>query len=142
LHDTIFVDEREITFAIHITNASFAILMKTYRQEGNTSLLTINHKTSAKVFVRNIVLIKGDANYSTIYMDGGKEKLVSHTIKFYENHLENFGFLRVHRGYIINPHYLKTYNPEDESIVMQNGLKAVVSRRKKYLLRNLMNRCS
>jgi DNA-binding LytR/AlgR family response regulator len=111
--------------------------MKTYRQEGNTSLLIINHKTSAKVFVNHIVLIKGDANYSTIYMDSGKQKLVSHTIKFYENHLENFGFLRVHRGYIINPNYVKAYNPEEESIVMENGLKAVVSRRKKYLLRNL-----
>jgi DNA-binding LytR/AlgR family response regulator len=110
--------------------------MKTYRQIGNTSLLIINHKTSAKVFVDNIVLIKGDANYSTIYMDGGKEKVVSHTIKFYENHLENYGFLRVHRGYIINPNYVKEYNPNDESIIMKNGLKAVVSRRKKYLLRN------
>ena len=109
--------------------------MKTYRQEGNTSLLIINHKTSAKVFVHNIVLIKGDANYSIIYMDGGREKLVSHTIKFYEEHLENYGFLRVHRGYIINPNYVKEYNPEEESIVMTNGVKADVSRRRKYLLR-------
>lgn len=110
--------------------------MKTYRQEGNTSLLIINHKTFAKVFVNNIILIKGDANYSTIYMDGGREKVVSHTIKFYEDHLENYGFLRVHRGYIINPNYVKEYNPDEESIIMTNGVKAVVSRRKKYLLRS------
>lgn len=110
--------------------------MKTYRQIGNTSLLIINHKTLAKVFVNNIVLIKGDANYSTIYMDGGRVKVVSHTIKFYENHLENYGFLRVHRGYIINPNYVKEYNSDEESILMANGIKAVVSRRKKYLLRN------
>ena len=110
--------------------------MKTYRQEGNTSLLIINHKTSAKVFVNNIVLIKGEANYSIIYMDGGRERLVSHTIKYYEEHLENHGFLRVHRGYIINPTYVKEYNPEEESIMMVNGVSANVSRRKKYLLRN------
>ena len=110
--------------------------MKTYRQIGNTSLLIINHKTLAKVFVNNIVLIKGDANYSTIYMDGGRVKVVSHTIKFYENHLENYGFLRIHRGYIINPNYVKEYSSDEESILMANGIKAVVSRRKKYLLRN------
>ena len=110
--------------------------MKTYRQVGNTSLLIINHKTSAKVFVNNVILIKGDANYSTIYMDGGQEKVVSHTIKFYEKHLVNYGFLRVHRGYIINPNYVKEYNPDEESIMMTNGIKAVVSRRKKFLLRN------
>jgi DNA-binding LytR/AlgR family response regulator len=111
--------------------------MKTYRQIGNASLLIINYKTSAKVFVKNIVLIKGDANYSTIYMDCGKEKLVSHPIKFYENHLENYGFLRVHRGHIINPKYIKEYDSEEETLMMANGVKAVVSRRRKYLLRNL-----
>ena len=110
--------------------------MKTYRQEGNTSLLIINHKTSAKVFVNNIVLIKGEANYSTIYMDGGRERVVSHTIKYYEEHLENYGFLRVHRGYIINPNYVKEYNSEEESIVMANDIKVVVSRRKRYLLKD------
>ena len=109
--------------------------MKTYRQEGNTSLLIINHKTSAKVFVNNIVFIKGEANYSIIYMDGGRERVVSHTIKYYEEHLENYGFLRVHRGYIINPNYVKEYNPDEESIMMANGISVVVARRRKYLLR-------
>ena len=110
--------------------------MKTYRQEGNTSLLIINHKTSAKVFVNNIVLIKGEANYSIIYMDGGRERLVSHTIKFYEEHLENYGFLRVHRGYMINPNFLKEYDTKEESVVMTNGVRVEVARRKKFLLKN------
>lgn len=110
--------------------------MKTYRQVGNTSLLIINHKTSAKVFVSNIVLIKGDANYSTIYLDDCREKVVSHTIKFYENHLENHGFLRVHRGYIINPNYIKEYDSEEETLLMKNGVKAVISRRRRHLLKN------
>ena len=110
--------------------------MKTYQQQGNTSLLTINHKTSAKVFVRNIVLIKGISNYSVIYIDGGRERVVSHTLKFYEDHLENHGFLRVHRGYMINPNFLKEYDTDEESIMMTNGVKVEVARRKKFLLKN------
>ena len=110
--------------------------MKTYRQEGNNSLLIINYKTSAKIKVDNIVLMKSDANYSIFYMDGGQEKLVSHSIKFYEEHLENCGFLRIHRRCIINPNYVKQYNPHEESITMKNGQKVVVSRRRKHLLKD------
>lgn len=110
--------------------------MKTYRQEGNNSLLIINYKTSAKIKVNNIVLMKSDANYSTFYLDGGQEKLVSHSIKFYEEHLENYGFLRIHRRCIINPNYVKQYNPNEESITMKNGQKVIVSRRRKHLLKD------
>ena len=45
------------------------------------------------------------------------------------------GVLRVHRGYIINPNYVKEYNPEEESIMMANDIRVEVSRRKKYILK-------
>ena len=84
--------------------------MKIYQQKGNKSLLILNHKTSVKVLINNVILIKGDINYSIFYMKNGQSKLVSHTIKFFETHLETHGFLRIHRGYMINPNYVKKYN--------------------------------
>ena len=33
--------------------------MKTYQQKGNTALLMLNHKTSKKVFINEVVLLKG-----------------------------------------------------------------------------------
>lgn len=112
--------------------------MKTYKQKGNNSLLILNHKTSIKVLVNNVILIKGDINYSIFCMKDGKEKVVAHSIKFFENHLETHGFLRIHRGFMINPNYVKTYNSEQEVLTMSNGQIANISRRRKGVLKDFV----
>ncbi|MDZ7896848.1 MAG: LytTR family DNA-binding domain-containing protein [Arcicella sp.] len=112
--------------------------MKTYQQKGNNALLILNHKTSKKVLINNVILIKGDINYSIFCMKDGQEKLVPHTIKFFEAHLETHGFLRVHRGYMINPNYVKNYNIDEESITMANGVVATIARRRKHILKGFM----
>jgi DNA-binding LytR/AlgR family response regulator len=112
--------------------------MKTYQQKGNNTLLILNHKTSSKVLISNVILIKGDINYTKFYMEGGKERVVAHSIKFFENHLENHGFLRVHRAFMINPKYVKTYNSEQEVLTMSNGQIATISRRRKAVLKDFV----
>jgi DNA-binding LytR/AlgR family response regulator len=111
--------------------------MKTYQQKGNNALLIINQKTLKKVLIQNVVLMKGDINYTTFYFEHGKEKVVAHTIKFFENYLESHGFLRVHRSYMINPNHVKEYNPQEYQLTMTNGEKAIISRRRKSVLKNL-----
>ena len=112
--------------------------MKTYQQKGNNSLLILNHKTSVKVLINNVILIKGDVNYTKFYLHGGRERVVAHSIKFFESHLQTHGFLRIHRGYMINPNYVKTYNLEEESITMTNGLIADIARRRKHIVKDLV----
>ena len=67
--------------------------MKTYQQNGNDSLLTINQKTLKKVLLKNVVLLKGNINYTTFYLESGKEKVVARTLKFFGYYLETRGFL-------------------------------------------------
>lgn len=113
--------------------------MKTYQQKGNESLLIINQKTLKKILLQNVVLLKGDVNYTTFYLQHGKEKVVAHTLKFFENYLQTRGFLRVHRSFMINPNFVKEYNEEQEYVTMENGHKASISRRRKSMLENLKN---
>lgn len=75
--------------------------MKTYQQKGNESLLIINHKTSKKILIKDVVLLKGDINYTIFQLQCGKEKVVSHSIEFFEPFLETHGFLRIHRSFMI-----------------------------------------
>jgi DNA-binding LytR/AlgR family response regulator len=112
--------------------------MKTYQQKGNNSLLILNHKTSAKVLVSNVILIKGEINYTKFYLECGKVKTVSHSIKFFESHLETHGFLRVHRAFMINPNYVKNYDSEQEVLTMSNGQIANISRRRRNVLKGLV----
>jgi DNA-binding LytR/AlgR family response regulator len=111
--------------------------MKTYQQKGNTALLILNHKTSKKVFIHDVILLKGDVNYTILYLENGKKKLVAHPIKFFEPYLETHGFLRVHRSFMINPDHVKEYNQNEEFLMMTNGQKADISRRKKSVLKQL-----
>ena len=110
--------------------------MKTNQQSGNESLLIINQKT-LKILLQNVVLLKGNVNYSTFYLEHGKEKVVTHTLKFFENYLETHGFLRVHRSFMINPNFVKEYNQEQEFVTMVNGYKATIARRRKSILKHL-----
>ena len=108
--------------------------MKTYIQKGNASLLILNHKTSRKVFVKNVVLLEGNINYTTLHLENGRKEILSHTLKFYETFLKSHGFLRVHRGYLINPEYVKDYCWEQYIVTMTNGHQANISRRKVHNL--------
>lgn len=112
--------------------------MKTYIQKGNASLLIINHKTSRKVLVKNVVLLEGNINYTTLHLKSGRKEILSHTLKFYETFLKSHGFLRVHRGYLINPEYVKEYCYDEYIVTMTNGSKAIISRRKKSVFKDLI----
>ncbi len=111
--------------------------MKTYQQKGNNTLLILNHKTSKKVFVNDVILLKGEVNYTILFLENGNQKVVAHSIKFFEPYLETLGFLRVHRSFMINPNYLKEYNQDNEFLMMTNGQKADISRRRKSVLKGL-----
>jgi DNA-binding LytR/AlgR family response regulator len=105
--------------------------MKTYQQKGNTALLIINHRTSQKILMSNVILLKGNSNYTTFHLENGRTKVVAHSIKFFEPYLETHGFLRVHRTYMVNPIHVKRYEKEDDCLMMTNGLMANISRRRK-----------
>ena len=63
--------------------------MKTYQPKGSDLLLIINHKTSQKVLIKNVILLKGDVNYTTLYLENGKTKTgYAHSINFGKTSLE------------------------------------------------------
>ena len=111
--------------------------MKTYQPKGSDLLLIINHKTSQKVLIKNVILLKGDINHTTLYLENGKTKTLSHTLKFYETFLKTKGFLRIHRGFLINPDYVKEYCEEKQIVTMTNGHQAEISRRRKREFKSL-----
>ena len=110
--------------------------MKTYQQKGNGLLLITNHKTSQKVLIDKVMFLKGDINYSIVYLENGKTKILSHTLKFYEEFLRTHGFLRVHRAFLINPNYVMEYCEEKEIVKMRNGHEANISRRRKGAMKD------
>lgn len=113
-------------------------MKKKYIQKGNNSLLILNHKNFKRVFIEQVVLLKGDINYTTIFLENGVKKVMAHTIKYYEPFLETHGFLRVHRTFMVNPTHVKTYNHQSRELTMTNGEQALISRRKGHITKKFI----
>jgi len=76
-----------------------------------------------------VVMIQADINYSLIYLLDGNKVIVSTCLKKLENRFAPVdSFARVHKSFIVNLNYLKSY--EEGQFLLENDLKCVVSRRK------------
>lgn len=67
--------------------------MKIYKPCGNNHLLTLNKKTSKKVFIKDVILLRGETNYTYFVLRSGTEILVARTISFFEAFLNTHGFI-------------------------------------------------
>ncbi len=62
-------------------------------------LLTIDQRRKKVIAINQIIMMKGVANYTCFfYLKNGKQRVTSHTLKYYEPLLDGKGFLRVHKG--------------------------------------------
>ena len=77
------------------------------------------------------MLLRGKANYTIFILSDGREKVVAHTLKYFEHYLKSYGFQRVHRASMINPNYVKDYNKLTSIITMDNQMSVQISRRRK-----------
>ena len=105
--------------------------MKFYEIHSKPDRLILNQRTKSYIPIDYIMLLKGKANYTTFILSDGREKVVAHTLKYFEHFLKSFGFQRVHRASMINPKYVKEYNELTRIITMDNQMSVQISRRRK-----------
>ncbi len=95
------------------------------------------------ISVNKITRCEGEGNYSKIFLNEAKSILVSKTLFEFEELLEEYNFLRVHKTHLINLSYLKAFiNNNGYYIILTDGSQIPVSRRKKEaVLKTLNNFC-
>ena len=57
----------------------------------------------------NILYCKADDNYTEIHLSNNKKKVVSKTLKYFEDALSESGFARVHKSYLVNVNEVVKY---------------------------------
>ncbi len=79
-----------------------------------------------------ILYCQADDNYTQIYLKEGSKKLVSKTLKYFEEALVDFGFARVHKSYLVNINEITAYKKgKGGSVVLSSGKEVLVSASKK-----------
>jgi two-component system LytT family response regulator len=89
-------------------------------------------KTGTKIKViptEKIIYIEAQDDYVMIYAEEGKH-LKEKTMKYFESHLDNTQFIRIHRSYIVNVNHiaqLEHFSKDSYVVILKNGTKLKVS---------------
>ncbi len=89
------------------------------------------------VMIKHIVRAEASNNYTIIYIENGKKYTLSKTLKFYEDLLSEFGFLRTHKSHLLNLDHIVKYKKGKlgEAIMSDGSIVLVSSSHKKELMR-------
>jgi two-component system LytT family response regulator len=84
------------------------------------------------VEIENIIYCEAESSYTIFHLTNNQKITASKSIIEYEMLLQDSGFLRVHKSFMINMHHIKEYQRgEGGTVVLSNNLEVEVSRRKK-----------
>ena len=78
-----------------------------------------------------IIRLEADRNYTLIYHKGGKPFIASKTLKYFEEVLEPFHFIRTHKSHLVNLEHINCFTANHTCIILSDGSKIDVSRRKR-----------
>lgn len=101
----------------------------------NDSSDKVNISADGKVYLldkEDVIMLKSEKSYTTIYLVSGQEIVASRTLKEVEKRFPFPNFFRVHNSYLINLNHVKEYlKGLGGELIMTNGLTASISRNKK-----------
>jgi len=97
-----------------------------------TGKITIPQQDGFEVInINDILFCKADDNYTEIYFEKTK-KLVSKTLKYFEEALKENSFVRIHKSYLVNVNEITKYKKgKGGSVILSNGKELTVASSKK-----------
>ena len=82
--------------------------------------------------IKDIIYCKADDNYTELYLENGLKKLVSKTLKYFEDSLKENGFARIHKSYLVNVSNIASYKKgKGGTVFLSNGKELSVSASRK-----------
>ncbi len=109
------------------------LLIQNLTNERAFEKLVVHSKDHAEFLkVKRIIRLQGENNYTRIFLDEGRNVLISKTLAEFEELLNDLGFLRVHKTHIVNIDYVKEIKKNgDICLLLSEGSILPVSRRRK-----------
>lgn len=89
--------------------------------------------------VDDILRMEADRSYTHIHLVNRKPFIASKTLKHFEEMLEEFKFIRTHKSHLVNPRHITRISNDSEFVLLTDGTKVEVSRRKKDEVQQQLN---
>lgn len=80
------------------------------------------------VEVKSIVYCEAVDNFTRFYFENGQPLLICRTLKYFEDVLQKYRFLRIHRSHLINPDFVVRYaKGKGGSVIMKNNAELEIA---------------
>jgi two-component system LytT family response regulator len=81
--------------------------------------------------IDDILRLEADRSYTHIHLINKKPFIASKTLKHFEEMLDDFKFIRTHKSHLVNSKHITRISNDNEFVLLSDGSKVEVSRRKK-----------
>lgn len=86
---------------------------------------------------KTIILLESDNNYTIIHLSDGQRMVSGYNLKFYEYCTDHQSFIRPNRSMIINRTFVANINFKELTLILNDGRKIPISRRRIKELQSL-----
>lgn len=110
-------------------------------RKGKKGRIALASKESIEFVDPNeIIVCEANSNYTNVYLAEGRKRVISKTLKEFEEMLTQFDFFRPHNSHLINLGRVKEFIRGDGGyLVMENKMKIPVSKNKREMLLQLLS---
>lgn len=78
--------------------------------------------------------LQANVSYSILKLMDGQIQIQTRPLKFFASKLEEFGWCKIHKSFMVNPLYVVKLTNDRNSICMQDGQILPISRRNKKMV--------
>ena len=113
----------------------FSLMMNQFFQtvsnnESNETKIDFFDKTKTYSFkIKDIVYIEGDRNYQKVVLKDKSSQAIRVPLGTLEEKLREYGFLRIHKGYLLNYLYIRSI--ENEEVYLTTGTSLPMAKKRK-----------
>ena len=90
--------------------------------------------------LNDITYCEADGNYTRVHVFSGRILLVSKTLKDVEDLVFSDHFYRIHKSFLVNLNYVKSFSRVENSVMLENNQVLPVSNRKNTEFLNILSK--
>jgi two-component system LytT family response regulator len=97
------------------------------------------NKCNQKIWIKDIIMVKSESNYSVIFTHSGEKILTSKTLKYWQMKSQDSDLIRVHASYLVNRKYIKSIILKDKKINLSLNYQVTYSATYKHTLQKYVH---
>lgn len=127
------LEKAEKNIANHLLKQQLEVLLLQVNKTDTSSKQIVLKDTKKTYFVNanDILYCKADGAYTVFYLTDKTTIYQSHNLKYFEEILQDYGFIRTHHSFIVNKNRVKSYDKKIEMLMLEDETAIPVAQRKK-----------